>query len=136
MRLFFKPPRKLQRKHLSLLKNPPYNLNESADKPGSVVNNHLSGINITIDLKQPTRTQREQRYEVPIWPYFQWGLPCRTCYQVRGALLPHHFTLTILQWRFIFCGTDPVARAIQTLSGTAFCEARTFLCICIQRLFG
>ncbi len=27
------------------------------------------------------------------------------CYQSRGALLPHHFTLTNLSWRYIFCGT-------------------------------
>src|SRR5262245_66516948 len=25
---------------------------------------------------------------------FRWGLPCRPCYQERGALLPHPFTLT------------------------------------------
>src|SRR5204863_315697 len=24
---------------------------------------------------------------------FRWGLPCRRCYQPRGALLPHPFTL-------------------------------------------
>jgi hypothetical protein len=24
----------------------------------------------------------------------RWGLPCRSCYQSRGALLPHRFTLT------------------------------------------
>jgi hypothetical protein len=30
----------------------------------------------------------------PIWPCSRWGLPCRSCYQERGALLPHRFTLT------------------------------------------
>ena len=30
----------------------------------------------------------------PIWSCSRWGLPCRPCYQVRGALLPHPFTLT------------------------------------------
>ncbi len=25
----------------------------------------------------------------------RWGLPCRCCYQQRGALLPHPFTLTV-----------------------------------------
>jgi hypothetical protein len=30
----------------------------------------------------------------PIWPCSRWGLPCRPCYQGRGALLPHRFTLT------------------------------------------
>ena len=31
---------------------------------------------------------------IPIWPCSGWGLPCRNCYQLRGALLPHPFTLT------------------------------------------
>src|SRR5690606_8012389 len=29
-----------------------------------------------------------------IWPCSDWGLPCRRCYQLRGGLLPHRFTLT------------------------------------------
>ena len=29
-----------------------------------------------------------------VWPCSKWGLPCRLCCQRRGALLPHHFTLT------------------------------------------
>ena len=41
----------------------------------------------------------------PIWSCSEWGLPCHTCYQLRGALLPHHFTLTSLSWRYIFCCT-------------------------------
>jgi hypothetical protein len=28
------------------------------------------------------------------WSCRRWGLPCRFCYQQRGALLPHLFTLT------------------------------------------
>src|ERR1700693_6635812 len=31
----------------------------------------------------------------PIWPCSRWGLPCRGCCHPRGALLPHHFTLTV-----------------------------------------
>ena len=31
----------------------------------------------------------------PIWPYSGWGLPCQPCYQGRGALLPHRFTLAV-----------------------------------------
>ena len=34
---------------------------ESADKPGSVLDNHSSRHNVTIMLKQPTRIQREAR---------------------------------------------------------------------------
>src|SRR5439155_20041974 len=29
-----------------------------------------------------------------IWSCCRWGLPCRLCHHNRGALLPHHFTLT------------------------------------------
>ena len=29
-----------------------------------------------------------------IWSCSRWGLPCHNCYQLRGALLPHPFTLT------------------------------------------
>jgi len=41
----------------------------------------------------------------PIWSCSEWGFPCHNCYQLRGALLPHHFTLTNRSWRYIFCGT-------------------------------
>jgi len=34
---------------------------ESADKPGSVVDNHSSRHNVTVMLKRPTRIQREAR---------------------------------------------------------------------------
>src|SRR5215472_3748349 len=30
---------------------------------------------------------------LPIWPCTDWGLPSRACYQARGELLSHHFTL-------------------------------------------
>ena len=30
----------------------------------------------------------------PTWSCSRWGLPCRRRYRRRGALLPHHFTLT------------------------------------------
>src|SRR5687767_11580866 len=35
------------------------------------------------------------RTSPPIWPCSDWGLPCRRCYQRRGGLLPHRFTLTL-----------------------------------------
>ena len=52
----------------------------------------------------------------PIRSCSRWGLPCRPCHQVRGALLPHRFALargsdpltrTLLHGRFVFCGTVP-----------------------------
>jgi hypothetical protein len=33
-------------------------------------------------------------HAAPIWPCSRWGLPCRSRYRKRGALLPHPFTLT------------------------------------------
>ena len=80
---------------------------ELADKPGSVEGNHSSRTFVTKRLQQPTRKQRGPRQCSPIWSCSEWGLPCHTCCQVRGALLPHHFTLTVLlpNRRYIFCGT-------------------------------
>ena len=78
-----------------------------ACKPGSVVDNHSSGTPVTGRLKRPTREQRGPRQCSPIWSCSEWGLPCHCCYQQRGALLPHHFTLTgaCALRRCIFCGT-------------------------------
>jgi len=51
-------------------KNPPYlyliylKIIESADKPGFVLDSHLSGIAVTNNLKQPTRIQRGSRLDV------------------------------------------------------------------------
>lgn len=45
-------------------------------------------------LKQPTRKRRGPRHSFPIWSCSGWGLPCHRCCHRRGALLPHHFTLT------------------------------------------
>ena len=50
---------------------------EPADKPGSVMDSHSSGIRVTANLKQPTRMQRGPRHCIPIWPCSEWGLPCR-----------------------------------------------------------
>ena len=46
---------------------------------------------------------RSLKRNFSIWPCSKWGLPCRYCYQQRGALLPHLFTLA--RRRCIFCGT-------------------------------
>ena len=51
---------------------------EPADKPGSVVDSHSSRRNVAVTLKQPTRTRRGPRHEVPIWSCSRWGLPCRS----------------------------------------------------------
>ena len=70
---------------------------------------HSSGPAVTGGIKLPTRVSRVevtlQRYpdrdprpaprETPIRHCSRWGLPCRSCYQSRGGLLPHRFTLTL-----------------------------------------
>jgi hypothetical protein len=67
---------------------------------------------------------------LPIWSCSVWGLPCHSHYWLRGALLPHLFTLTRRGERYVFCGTGrpwaftPTSR---TLSGTLPCGVRTFL---------
>ena len=82
------------------------------------LDNHSSRICVATYLKQPTRTQRGPRQCVPIWSCSEWGLPCHYCYQQRGALLPHHFTLTSKR-RYIFCGT-----------GRGFTSPRRYLAPC------
>ena len=70
----------------------------TADTPDSVSpcgpDNHYS--------RRPTWSRTRVTYG-PAWPCSVRGLPCRVCYQTRGALLPHLFTLTLR--RYIFCGT-------------------------------
>ena len=53
------------------------------------------------------------RLRLPIWACWRWGLPCHDRHRPRGALLPHHFTLTRSgavappRRRCLFCGTFP-----------------------------
>ena len=74
---------------------------ESACKPGSVEDSHSSGTHVAIRLERPTRgharAARRSPWAArpPIWSCSGWGLPCRRRCRRRGALLPHHFTLTI-----------------------------------------
>lgn len=65
---------------------------ESVGKPGSVVDCHSSGRNVTVALEQPTREQRGPRHCSPIWPCSRWGLPCHGVLpRVRCALTaPFH----------------------------------------------
>ncbi len=73
-----------------------------ACKPGSVLvctsNDHSSRLAVANKLKQPTTMEVRKRNlpngQPSNWFCFRWGLPCRRCYQKRGALLPHPFILT------------------------------------------
>ena len=79
---------------------------QPACKPGSVGpeanlerGGHSSGTAVASRLEQPTRTTSletglAQAPVVPIRFCSWWGLPCRPHCCVRGALLPHPFTLT------------------------------------------
>src|ERR1043165_5723907 len=107
---------------------------ESACKPGSVEDDHSSGIAVTGDFKRPTRKHAGTRAalagDFPIWPCSRWGLPCRPCCHVRGALLPHRFTLAVAiagAWAVCSLLHFPSAHAAQALPGTSSAGARTFL---------
>jgi len=65
----------------------------------------------------------------PIRSCSRWGLPCRPCRQVRGALLPHPFTLArgLAPERFAFCGTFPGVAPAGHYPAPYFRGARTFL---------
>ena len=52
-----------------------------------------------------------RRPKAPAWPCTRWGLPCRPAHTGRGALLPHHFTLTLR--RPAGRGASPEARAME-----------------------
>ncbi len=103
-------------------------------KPGSVEDNHSSRTVVTDCLKQPTREPaRDRRYgDKPRTPLF--GLApggvyrAASCYQSRGALLPHLFTLTNVKPAVSFLWHFPWARAPQELPGALSEGARTFLC--------
>ena len=88
-------------------------------------------MHVAMHLERPTREPRGPRVCSPIWSCSGWGLPCHACYQPRGALLPHHFTLTCAMQRWpsavCFLRHFPSAHAAQGLPGTLPSGARTFL---------
>ena len=83
-------------------------IDQAACKPGSVhrrppdgdqrIGDHSSGTTLADRLAQPTRMERygapvSEETPIPIRSCSRRGLPCRPCFQERGALLPHPFTL-------------------------------------------
>ncbi len=90
---------------------------EPAYKPGSVLNDHSSRMRVATHLQQPTRGPcGPQVWTKPLAPLFWscsgWGLPCHYCYQQRGVLLPHHFTLTIQRRTVAFGGIFSAALSV------------------------
>ena len=121
---------------------------ESADKPGSVEDNHSSGIRVATYLKRPTRepvwATRAAPSEdgtacSPIWSCSRRGLPCRR------VLPPARCALTAP-----FHPYRPLCRGVGGLLSVALSVgsrppgvtwrlalgARTFLHACAQRLSG
>ena len=98
---------------------------ESTDKPGSVVDNHSSGTNVTACLKQPTRSQRGSRHLETYLVLLRVGftLPL-VLLQARCALTaPFHPYLSAVYFLWHF----PSTHAAQALPGTLPYGARTFL---------
>src|SRR5580765_6473572 len=86
---------------------------------------------------RPTRSSSDPgRVSLLTWPCSDWGLPCHACYQARGGLLPHRFTLTPQSGAVCFLWPYPSPRGAQALPGSLPCGARTFLsapCIPVHR---
>ncbi len=94
-----RPVSRILSRHRSL----PFGSNDRED-------DHSSSPGIADGIQQPTRKpqagrlfSRQERSPrpkcLPIWSCSVWGFACRVCYQPRGALLPHLFTLTHLRPR-------------------------------------
>jgi len=112
---------------------------ESADKPGSVVDNHPSGARVAASLKRPTRKLLRAAGAGPkarVFPYL-------VLLQVGFAVPPNVATGAVRSYRTLsplpspHCCSAwavcsllhfPWARAPQALPGTLPCGARTFLC--------
>jgi hypothetical protein len=92
---------------------PKYRAGEVGCKPSSVTallggDDHVSRIVVADDLERPTRESSEAGHLFsPIWSCSGRGLPCHSCRQERGELLPRLFTLTATRRlrRYVFCGT-------------------------------
>ena len=105
--------------------------------PAEAGGDHSSGRSVARPLVRPTRSSNETgRLSLHIWACWRWGLPCRPRHRERGALLPHHFTLTghshdggsrpavCFLWHF------PSDRSGSPLATTVPYPVRTFLPAC------
>ena len=97
---------------------------------------HSSGAAVAGRLERSTRATARKRVGrragnadtgpvAPIRSCSRWGLPCRRRCRLRGALLPHPFTLTrtgdrSLRRAVCFLWRYPWGRPRRTLSGTVF----------------
>ena len=92
----------------------------------------------TIPLRQASRPASRDTpgaraedipYAPPTWSCSRRGLPCQACYQARGGLLPHPFTLTSCRSgrRSALCGTFPRLAPGGCYPPPCLPGARTFL---------
>ncbi len=113
---------------------------QTACKPGSVrrPEGRVMAIHLGRPLPDASRDRPGRRRgnppcAAPIWSCSGWGLACQTRYRVRGALLPHPFTLTTptrrkrMSGRFAFCATFPGVAPAGRYPAPCFRGARTFL---------
>jgi len=112
---------------------------ESADKPGSVVDNHPSGARVAASLKRPTRKLLRAAGAGPkarVFPYLVllqvgFAVPSSVAtdavrsYRTLSPLPSPHRCSAWAVCSLLHC---PWARAPQALPGTLPCGARTFLC--------
>jgi len=89
---------------------------------GACGEGYLSGSDVTIRLKQPTRDSRKTSRFPPseegiasAWLCSHWGLPGRRIAASAGGLLSHHFTLALAGGIFLWpdpagCPAPGVAR--------------------------
>jgi len=101
---------------------------ESADKPGSVMDNHSSGTTVTDSLKQPTRKRPRARHMLPYLVLLRMGFTLPRSVATRAVRsyrtispLPSRSRAVYFLWHF------PWARAPQALPGILPAGARTFL---------
>lgn len=66
--------------------------------------------------------------KAPIWHCSGWGLPCQSCCQACGGLLPHLFTITAYDMRqTILCGAFPGVAPAGRYPAPCLHGVRTFL---------
>ena len=76
----------------------------------------------------PSDAPERGAYAAPIRSCSRWGLPCRSCRQDRGALLPHPFTVAGPKPSpSALCGTFPRVTPAGRYPAPSFRGARTFL---------
>ena len=98
---------------------------------GRVAAIHLGRVLPGASSDPPGTLARRTAALPPIWSCSAWGLPCRRGHPRRGALLPHHFTLTpeteAVSFLWHFPSATPREDAARPLAGTLPCGDRTFL---------